>query len=157
MYPAGADGICRRELVFRHDAGFAASAPSFASGDLETFERSGWDQNVGGYWNQHGADIPWTGEEGRRLVRVDPDNIDLVDSRGERLGVVHDLVLDLPAGRVTHAAVQSGNVFRREYILVPIENLHWDLEGRRFAANFDRLDDFPRYNNLDEIPDPAGR
>jgi sporulation protein YlmC with PRC-barrel domain len=149
------DGLRRRELVFRHDAGLAASAPSFASGDLETFERSGWDQNVGGYWNQHGAGIPVTGEEGRRLVRIDPGNIDLVDANGDRLGVVEDLVLNPYEGRVTHAAVQSGNVFNREYTLVPFELLHWDLDNRRFVAGFNRLDDYPRYRDLDEIPDPS--
>lgn len=153
----GDDLRWRRDLVFRHDTGLAAGAPSFSGSDLDTLDRTGWDPNVAGYWNQHGEGIPLTGEEGRQLVRLDPDNIDLVDRDGDRIGVVNDLILDVPGGRVTHAAVRSGSIFNPEYTLVPFESLLWDMESRRFAANFDRLDDYPRYRSLDEIPDPAGR
>jgi sporulation protein YlmC with PRC-barrel domain len=89
------------------------------------------------------------------MIRLDDSRVLLVDAEGERIGELADLIIHHGEDRITHAAIRAGSLLRREYILVPFEHLVWDTEEERFVANFDRLDDYPRYRQLEDIPDPV--
>ncbi len=88
------------------------------------------------------------------------DNItgaDVVDPRGESLGSIDDLVVDLRKGKAPYAVLAFGGTlgFNREKVAVPMEAFAWDEREERFVLNTtrERLEAAPEFDeeDLDKI------
>ncbi len=97
-------------------------------------------------------------ERAQRAIAVHTmsDNIigtDVVDPRGESLGSIDDLVVDLRKGRVPYAVLAFGGTlgFNRDKVAVPMQAFAWDNNEERFVLNTtrDRLEAAPEFDSED--------
>ncbi|MCC5785651.1 MAG: PRC-barrel domain-containing protein [Phycisphaerales bacterium] len=88
------------------------------------------------------------------------DNIigkDVVDPRGESLGSIDDLVIDLRKGEASFAVLAFGGTlgFNRDKVAVPMRAFTWDNREERFVLNTtrERLEAAPDFDSddLDKI------
>ncbi|TVS09275.1 MAG: PRC-barrel domain containing protein, partial [Phycisphaerales bacterium] len=74
----------------------------------------------------------------------------VVDRRGERLGKIGDLVVDLRKGETPYAVLAFGGTlgFNRDQIAVPMEFFSWDQQEERFVLNAskDQLENAPGFH-----------
>ena len=84
---------------------------------------------------------------------------DVVDPRGESLGSIGDLVLDLRKGKAPYAVVAFGGTlgYNQETVAVPMHAFLWDQREERFVLNStrDKLESAPDFDedDLDIISD----
>lgn len=84
------------------------------------------------------------------------DNIiraDVVDPRGESLGSIGDLVVDLRKGEAPYGVVEFGGLlgFDRDKVAVPMELFEWDYREERFVLDTtrERLEAAPEFDEED--------
>ncbi len=81
----------------------------------------------------------------------------VVDRRGERLGKIGDLVIDLRKGETPYAVLAFGGTlgFNRDQVAVPMEFFSWDQQEERFVLNAskEQLENAPGFHKdlLDTI------
>lgn len=82
---------------------------------------------------------------------------DVVDPRGESLGSIDDLVVDLNKGKAAYAVLAFGGTlgFNRDKVAVPMHAFSWDQREERFVLNTtrERLENAPEFDedDLDKI------
>ncbi|TVS09272.1 MAG: PRC-barrel domain containing protein [Phycisphaerales bacterium] len=105
-------------------------------------------------------------ERAQRAIAVHTmsDNIigtDVVDPRGESLGSIDDLVVDLRKGKAPYAVLAFGGTlgFNRDKVAVPMQAFSWDDSEERFVLNTtrDRLEAAPEFDSedLDKISEES--
>lgn len=150
-----------RALVFKGDAKKLENAPAFAEDQAENL---GNHQYAVQAYKHFGLQPWWDASSGgkfgdlQRLNKVSSQQVNNVQN--ERLGKVHDLVLDLPAARVLYVMVSPAKDASKqdEYLLVPPMALtpSPDRAGFVLSATTERLREAPRFAGSDRqrLADP---
>ncbi|MCC5785653.1 MAG: PRC-barrel domain-containing protein [Phycisphaerales bacterium] len=78
---------------------------------------------------------------------------EVVDRRGESLGKIGDLVVDLRKGETPYAVLTFGGTlgFNRDHVAVPMGAFTWDEESDRYTINTtkERLESAPEFDKSD--------
>jgi PRC-barrel domain len=78
----------------------------------------------------------------------DFDNLDVVDSSGEKLGVVDGFIIDVNQSRPYHVVVEAGHWYKHKHFLLPIGHVRLDTGTKRLTADVSkaRAERFPGFS-----------
>jgi sporulation protein YlmC with PRC-barrel domain len=140
-----------RGLVFGFGRDTMERSPSYTRDELDDVRAGRWENEYREYWHGHIDDVPPLDDTGRGYLRLTGGSVRLLDRDRERLTGSGDLLVNVPAGHVEYALVDSGGLFQRERVLVPFDRLDWSPDDDAYIVDVHRddLDRLPRYEDRD--------
>lgn len=129
------------------------NAPNFNPNTWPDASDPRWDDDVTNYWE---ANAVATGPKAFRASNLIGYNV--INSQGEDLGQVEDLMIGLNSGRVKYAVLSFGGFLNlgEKLFAVPLSSMQFSLDDEAliFDVSPERLEDAPGFDN-DSWPDMA--
>jgi hypothetical protein len=140
-----------RGLVFGFGRDTMKRSPSYTSDELNDVRAGRWEDEYREYWHRHIEDVPHLDDAERGYLRLTSGNLPLLDRDRDRIAGIDDLLVNVPAGHVEYALIDTGGIFERERVLVPFDRLDWSPEDEAFITDVhpDDTDRLPRYEDRD--------
>jgi hypothetical protein len=136
-------------LIYNGSEDSLLSAPSFSAAELDNLGNGDSTGKLDEFLD--------VGEgQGRPYVLLNKDSQRLSDREGNYLGDIRTWVADLGRGRLAYAVLETGNIFNRQYVLVPFNKLDWSeaengQTSLRLQGNPRAIERAPHVKDLDSL------
>lgn len=106
------------------------------------------------------TDLDIATDETERLIASNKvEGTAVFDTQGEKLGTIHNFMVDKDSGQVEYAVLQFGGLFGlgSDYYPLPWEKLSYDVDEGGYVVDIDKetLEDAPRYGDAEPAYDRA--
>lgn len=104
------------------------------------------------------TDMDIATDETERLIASNKvEGTSVYDAQGEKLGTIHNFMVDKDSGQVEYAVLQFGGLFGlgSDYYPLPWEKLSYDVDEGGYVVDIDKetLEDAPRYSDSEPVYD----